>query len=75
MSWFLVKACPKCQADLASDDGDWLCLQCGTYYYPGLYRNSVHLPTALISPTDPLSGVKPQTNPALERILRYIRLD
>ena len=33
MSWFLVKACPKCQADLASDDGDWLCLQCGTYYY------------------------------------------
>ena len=20
------------------DEGDWLCLQCGTYYYTGLYR-------------------------------------
>jgi len=40
VSWFLLKACPKCQGDLASDDGDWLCLQCGTYYYTGLYRNS-----------------------------------
>ena len=39
MSWFRLKACPKCQGDLASDDGDWLCLQCGTYYYTGLYRN------------------------------------
>ncbi len=19
------------------DDGDWICLQCGTYYYTGLY--------------------------------------
>ena len=22
------------------DEGDWLCLQCGTYYYTGLYRRS-----------------------------------
>ena len=40
VSWFLLKACPKCQGDLVSDDGDWLCLHCGTYYYMGLYRNS-----------------------------------
>ena len=20
------------------DDGDWICLQCGTYYYVGLYQ-------------------------------------
>ncbi len=37
MSWFRLKACPKCRGDLASDEGDWLCLQCGTYYYTGLY--------------------------------------
>ena len=22
------------------DEGDWLCLQCATYYYTGLYRRS-----------------------------------
>lgn len=22
------------------DEQDWLCLQCGTYYYTGLYRES-----------------------------------
>ena len=37
MSWFRLKACPKCRGDLASDEGDWICLQCGTYYYTGLY--------------------------------------
>tara|TARA_B100000315_G_scaffold256712_1_gene303322 strand:+ start:328 stop:636 length:309 start_codon:yes stop_codon:yes gene_type:complete len=35
---FRLKACVKCQGDLVLDDGDWLCLQCGTYYYTGLYR-------------------------------------
>ena len=37
MTWFRLKGCPKCHGDLASDEGDWLCLQCGTYYYTGLY--------------------------------------
>ena len=45
VSWFRLKACPKCQGDLASDDGDWLCLQCGTYYYTGLY-SATGLPKA-----------------------------
>ena len=35
---FCLKACTKCGGDLAVDDGDWICLQCGTYYYTGLYR-------------------------------------
>ncbi len=38
MNWFRLKACIKCQGDLAADNGDWLCLQCGTYYYTGLYE-------------------------------------
>jgi hypothetical protein len=35
---FRLKACVKCRGDLILDEGDWLCLQCGTYYYTGLYR-------------------------------------
>ncbi len=38
MDWFRFKACLKCHGDLVFDEGDWLCLQCGTYYYTGLYR-------------------------------------
>lgn len=38
MNWFRLKTCIKCQGDLAADEGDWICLQCGTYYYTGLYR-------------------------------------
>lgn len=39
MNWFRLKGCTKCRGDLVLDDLDWLCLQCGTYYYTGLYRN------------------------------------
>ena len=42
MNWFRLKTCIKCQGDLAADFGDWLCLQCDTYYYTGLYQ--VHAP-------------------------------
>lgn len=38
MGLFRFKACRKCRGDLVLDEGDWLCLQCGTYYYTGLYR-------------------------------------
>ena len=38
MNWFRFKSCVKCGGDLALDQGDWLCLQCGTYYYSGLYQ-------------------------------------
>ena len=39
MIWFRFEACLKCKGDLALDDGDWICLQCGTYYYIGLYQS------------------------------------
>ncbi len=38
MNWFRFKGCVKCGGDLVLDQGDWLCLQCGTYYYIGLYQ-------------------------------------
>ena len=47
MLHFHLKACPKCHGDLALDEGDWLCLQCGTYYYTGLYPKPVLLPVSL----------------------------
>ncbi len=37
LNWFRLKACAKCGGDLAPDEGDWICLQCGTYDYTGLY--------------------------------------
>ena len=38
LNWFRLKACVKCRGDLVWDDGDWLCLQCGRYYYTRLYQ-------------------------------------
>ena len=35
---FRLKGCAKCGGDLVADDMDWLCLQCGTYFYTNLYR-------------------------------------
>ncbi len=40
VNWFRFKACVKCRGDLVLDHSDWLCLQCGTYYYTGLYQES-----------------------------------
>ena len=36
MNLYRLGDCLKCSGDLAYDDGDWICLQCGTYYYTGL---------------------------------------
>ncbi|MCH8108390.1 MAG: hypothetical protein IIB30_08565 [Chloroflexi bacterium] len=38
MTWFRFKACVRCLGDLVWDDGDWLCLQCGRYYYTRLHQ-------------------------------------
>ncbi len=38
MNYYRLKACGKCGGDLVRDEGDWICLQCGVYYYTGLYR-------------------------------------
>ncbi len=37
MNLYRLGVCLKCRGDLAFDDGDWICLQCGLYYYTGLY--------------------------------------
>ena len=37
MNLYRLGACLKCRGDLAYDDGDWKCLQCGVYYYTNLY--------------------------------------
>ena len=37
---FRLKACLRCNGDLILDEGDWLCMQCGRYYYTGLYGQS-----------------------------------
>ena len=39
MKIYRLGACLKCRGDLALDEGDWLCRQCGVYYYTGLYDN------------------------------------
>jgi len=49
VNWFRFKACVKCRGDLVLDEQDWLCLQCGTYYYTGLYQGST---PANIQPAD-----------------------
>ena len=36
MTLYRLGVCLKCRGDLAYDEGDWLCLQCGVYYYTGL---------------------------------------
>ena len=58
LNWFRLKACEKCGGDLAQDDGDWICLQCGTYDYIGLYSNNHLLPRPqLKSPPEEKSGL------------------
>ena len=37
MNLYRLGVCLKCRGDLAYDYGDWICLQCGVYYYTGLY--------------------------------------
>ena len=56
MNWFRLKTCIKCQGDLASDNGDWLCLQCGTYYYTGLYQLPSHVDDGPKVPNPPISN-------------------
>ena len=51
VNWLYLKSCAKCGGDLALDDGDWLCLQCGTYFYTGLYVDREDAP-AFPSPAD-----------------------
>ncbi len=58
MNWVRFKACVKCRGDLVLDEQDWLCLQCGTYYYTGLYQGTT---PANIQPANiqPVEGISP----------------
>ncbi len=66
MTWFNFGACAKCGGDLVNDDGDWACLQCGTYYYHGLYQPAQ-------SPT--LHGLSPRTAAVLAWLAERQRQD
>ena len=74
MNWYRLKTCIKCQGDLAADHGDWICLQCGTYYYTGLYQlhpqidDQPHIPgpDAPAQPEKGLSG--PVTGPLVPAV-------
>lgn len=61
MNWFRLKACLKCRGDLAPDEGDWLCLQCGTFYYAGLYHSNQTTPPPeqRVEPSQPEKGAGP----------------
>ena len=58
MDWFYLKCCAKCGGDLALDEGDWLCVQCGTYFYVDLYRRVDKAESPL-----PLSQPPPEEGP------------
>ena len=58
MKIYRLGACLKCRGDLAYDQGDWICLQCGVYYYTGLYsemsgRGDGRLRIAPVTPGNP----------------------
>lgn len=46
MTLYRLGVCLKCGGDLAYDEGDWLCLQCGVYYYTGLCPDEPQPPGA-----------------------------
>ncbi len=60
MNWFRFKACVKYRGDLVPDEEDWLCLQCATYYYTGLYQGTTPAkiqPMERISPPEEKTGI------------------
>jgi len=63
VNWFRLKTCIKCQGDLAADEGDCICLPCGTYYYTGLYQLPSHLND---SPPAPGAGMSGQPEQKME---------
>lgn len=58
MKIYRLGACLKCRGDLAYDQGDWICLQCGVYYYTGLYGGTANRGDGLlrVAPVMPSAG-------------------
>ena len=59
---YRLKACRRCGGDLARDEGDWICLQCGSYSYVDLYGQSDITLANLLDriPDSPLQSDLPQ---------------
>lgn len=82
MNGYLLKGCRKCGGDLARDCGDWICLQCGSCYYVGLYRRGEPAaePPAAASQTFPVvlpgtDGTGDGLNRAAEKAARPVYAD
>ena len=67
MNHYRLKACAKCGGDLARDEEDWICLQCGAYSYIGLYRQAglrlampASVPVDISLPADSVSAGWPE---------------
>ena len=68
MDYYKLKACGRCGGDLARDDGDWICMQCGAYSYVGLYRqqdSSLNLLAGLPTDLDAGAGTTGPAAPLL----------
>ena len=64
MRIYRLGACLKCQGDLALDQGDWICLQCGVYYYTGLYNGHQNPGNGLLRIAPVVAGRGPSLHPA-----------
>ncbi len=67
MPRFLLKACVRCGGDLTLDEGDWLCLQCGRYYYARPKPGTIPSGEALSRWREQLRRPLPGDGPALPR--------
>ena len=57
MMFWRLKSCSRCSGDLAQEDGEWRCLQCGHYYYPDLPR-AIEASLELETPSAVTSGYR-----------------
>ena len=44
MTLWRLKSCSRCRGDLAMEEGEWRCFQCGHYYYPNTLEPVGHPP-------------------------------
>ncbi|PKB79987.1 MAG: hypothetical protein BZY88_10380 [SAR202 cluster bacterium Io17-Chloro-G9] len=75
LNWFRLKACVKCQGDLVWDEGDWLCLQCGRYYYTRLYQPEAIPDWQWDQPPRPLEEKATVLSPALLHSFRAVQFE
>lgn len=69
-----LKACLTCHGDLALDEGDWLCLQCGRYRYTRRYPKPAPLPAADAPTGDQREKTASITTSSLDALTRFPRV-